>query len=231
MEPDADPEARIRDLERPLAERARASELGTQPYTTPTEVPVPAPSPYPPPLGPSPYYAPPQRVVHKNSHATALWLVPIVVGVVVVTAAIGAIVYFTSGSPDLPAPRPGISGGGGSIDVPTDIPSAPGIDSGEQVVTVGPGAATSLGGVDTRRTVQCDGGTVNISGVDNVVEVQGGCAAVLVSGVGNVVTVDTAATITASGMNNQVTYRSGTPEVSRSGTGNVVEQGPVGATP
>ncbi|MGE2832596.1 DUF3060 domain-containing protein [Mycobacterium sp. SMC-4] len=193
MEPDADPEARIRDLERPLAERAHVSELGY-----------------------SPYHAPPQRVVHKNSRAAAAWLIPSVVGVVVVTAAIAAIVFFTSRTAGFPtpAPPPGIAGGGGSV-----------LESGEQVVVVGPGAVTSLGGVQTRRTVQCDGGTVSVSGVGNVIDVLGPCTAVVVSGVENVLTVDTAQSINASGFDNRVTYRSGTPEVSTSGSGNVVEPG------
>ena len=34
MEPQDDPEARIRALERPLADTARATELGTTPYTS-----------------------------------------------------------------------------------------------------------------------------------------------------------------------------------------------------
>ncbi|MGD9620039.1 MAG: DUF3060 domain-containing protein [Mycolicibacterium sp.] len=64
MEPDGDPEARIRDLERPLADRARASELGTQPYGSgPLDTPPP---PYSwgasqygqPQHGPSPYDQP-----------------------------------------------------------------------------------------------------------------------------------------------------------------------------
>ncbi|UXA18865.1 DUF3060 domain-containing protein [Mycobacterium sp. SMC-4] len=237
MEPDVDPEARIRDLERPLADRARASELGTQPYASSAGVPVPPPPPSPSagyPAGGSPYYAPPQHVVRKNSHATALWLIPLSAGVVIVTAVIVGIIFVTSGSPSLPAPvaPPGIAGGGGSIDVPVipEVPAFPAIPenpfgAGEEIVTVGPGAVTSLGGVDTTRTVMCDGGTVSISGVRNVVDVQGACSTVVVSGLENVLTVDTAETIRASGLNNRVTYRNGAPEVSRSGSGNIVEQG------
>ncbi|MCV7367788.1 DUF3060 domain-containing protein [Mycolicibacterium duvalii] len=235
MEPDADPEARIRDLERPLAERARASELGTQPYPTSAGVPVPPPAPYPQSFGESPYYAPPQRVVHKRSASTALWLVPVVVGVVVVATAIVAVAFFVTSAPEVSAPRPGIAGGGGSIDAP-EVPAAPvapglGVDPGERLVTVGPGASVSLGGVESERTVRCDGGTVSVSGVRNVVDVQGPCAGIVVSGVDNIVTVETAETITASGLDNQITYRTGAPEVSRSGSRNIVEQRPVGGTP
>jgi len=37
MEPQDDPEARIRALEQPLADNARATELGTTPYTAPND--------------------------------------------------------------------------------------------------------------------------------------------------------------------------------------------------
>src|SRR5207248_3132994 len=47
MEPQDDPEARIRDLERPLADTARASEMGAT--QTPAGYPYPPGSPVPPP--------------------------------------------------------------------------------------------------------------------------------------------------------------------------------------
>ena len=95
MEPDGDPEARIRDLERPLAQQADASELGTRPYRpAPSfdgsgpqyrhqDVPGYAQQPpwsAPPPSGPqwgSPYYSPPQHVVRKSPRL--LWVVPLTV--------------------------------------------------------------------------------------------------------------------------------------------------------
>ncbi|MEZ0339931.1 DUF3060 domain-containing protein [Mycobacterium sp. pV006] len=212
MEPDADPEARIRDLERPLAERACASELGTQPY-----------QPMPPP-GPSPYFAPPQHVVRKRSPAAA-WILPLAIGVVAVTAAIGAVVYFTSTSISVPSSE--VAGGGGPIDGPAvpELPALPGFPSQDEIVSVGPGESTSIAGVQTRRTVRCDGGTVSVSGVENVVEVTGACGSITVSGMTNVVKVETARLVAASGFDNRVTYRDGTPEVITSGSGNVVEQG------
>lgn len=216
MEPDADPEARIRDLERPLAERARASELGTQPYQA---LPPPGSSPYP-----SPYFAPPQHVVRKRS-ATTAWILPLAIGAIAVSASIGAVVYFTSTS--ISVPSSDVAGGGGPIDGPAEpeLPALPDLPSDEAVVTVGPGESTSIAGVQTRRTVRCDGGTVTVSGMENVVEVTGACGAITVSGMTNVVRVETARTIAASGFDNRVTYRDGTPEVVTSGSGNVVEQG------
>jgi hypothetical protein len=51
MEPSGDPEARIRDLERPLADQAGASEVSTRAFEAPASpgasVKVPVPPPYP----------------------------------------------------------------------------------------------------------------------------------------------------------------------------------------
>ena len=247
MEPDGDPEARIRDLERPLADQAYANELGTQPYEAgPSEhVPV-APHPYntPPRPGPyqaapypqygspqfgSPYYSPPQRVVRKRS--PALWLLPMVVGIIVV-GAVGAVVFFNFSSFDVGPVRPAspdISGGGGSVDtsgapIPTPETPVP-LDPRGEVVTVGVGEIESFGGTEQRRTIVCDRGTVNISGMTNTVEIQGDCFSVSVSGMDNIVTIDSAGSITASGFDNKVTYRAGTPVISTSGNGNIIEQG------
>ena len=49
MEPHDDPEARIRALEQPLADNARATELGTTPYTAPNDAYLPPPLPPMPP--------------------------------------------------------------------------------------------------------------------------------------------------------------------------------------
>ncbi len=235
MEPDGDPEARIRDLERPLADRAYTNELRTQPYeaTPSADVPV-APYPYnaPPPPGAypqwgSPYYSPPQTVVHKRS--PALWLLPVIVGIVVIGAA-GAIFFFNFSS--FNTGSPGIAGGGGSVDTPdVDIPTpaAPPVvkpfDPSDDVVTVEAGDTLSLGGIEQHKTIVCNQGTVNISGMTNTVEVKGDCVSVSVSGMNNVITVESARSITASGFDNHVTYRSGVPEVSQSGSGNIIEQG------
>lgn len=223
MEPDGDPETRIRDLERPLADQAHASELGTRPYgaSSPTEVPVPVPSPQ---YG-SPYYSPPQRVVHKRPQ-TAVWLVPLIVVGVVGVGIMGLVAFFNLAGSGTDAPArpgsPGIAGGGGSVDAPR---AQPRLDPTDDVVTVAAGSSLSIGGIEQHRTVICDQGSVSVSGITNTVEIQGSCANVSVSGMDNIVTVDSAQTITASGFDNQVTYRDGNPEISKSGRGNTVEQG------
>ncbi|BBY73454.1 hypothetical protein MPRF_03530 [Mycolicibacterium parafortuitum] len=231
MEPDGDPEARIRDLERPLADRARANELGTQPYrpdsTPPTYRYVPPSEsqgtyPVPPPLPPvseypSPYYAAPQHVVHKK-HSVAVWLIPVALLVCVVTAAIGIAVYFNTGSPAVsgfPPPAPPAP--------PPQVPSP--IDATEQVITAGAGGLVSIGGVGKTQTIVCDQGTVSISGVDNTIEVAGHCALVNVSGVENHITVESSDVLNASGFDNRITFRDGDPEITTSGAGNVIERG------
>ncbi len=248
MEPDGDPEARIRDLERPLADRAYTNELGTQPYEAAPSADVPVPpfpnsappqpglyqgAPYPqygsPQFG-SPYYSPPQRVVRKRS--PALWLLPVVVGIVVV-GAVGAVLFvnfssFDIGSPARPA-SPGVSGGGGSVETPEVVVPTPEIpvpsDPADEVITVEAGDTHSLGGIEQHKTIVCNQGMVNISGMTNTIEVKGDCVSVSVSGMDNVVTVESARSIMASGFDNKVTYYSGAPEISQSGTGNVIEQG------
>lgn len=236
MEPHGDPEARIRDLERPLADQAGASELGTQPYTQPySEAPPTPTTAYAPPYGQqygtpqygSPYYAAPQRVVRKRSHTAALWLIPLVVVAFVGAGIAGVVLYANLGSPDsfTPNPAPPISGGGGAL----DTPRPPGVDKSpnptEETAVAEAGDVISIGGVEQNETIVCDQGSVNVSGVNNTIEIQGSCAAVTVSGVENIVTVDAATTISASGFDNRVRYRSGAPEITKSGTGNTVEQG------
>src|SRR6476660_7231890 len=63
MNPDDDPEARIRALEQPLADKARASELGSTPYTPPGEAYVPPPLPPMPPPAQGPYTPPGEAYV------------------------------------------------------------------------------------------------------------------------------------------------------------------------
>lgn len=244
MEPYGDPEARIRDLERPLADQAHSNELGTHAYEAPPPPTEPAPA-YqygtPPPAEPyptqqpygqygSPYYAAPQQVVHKRSQ-TAVWLIPLVVIAIIGAGVVAMVLFFSLGSP---GPSPTISGGGGQLDGPQvpdvpQIPPIPQIDppggATDEVITVEAGGSVSIGGVDKVQTIVCNDGTVNISGVQNSIEVQGSCAVIHVSGVENNVTIESSGSINTSGFDNRVTYRGGDPEISTSGTGNVVEQG------
>ncbi|WP_052765002.1 DUF3060 domain-containing protein [Mycolicibacterium obuense] len=222
MEPTGDPEARIRDLERPLADQASAGELGGSTVPVPPyPYPAPPPDPYATSGYQSPYYSAPQQVVHKRSNP-AVWLIPLIAGLVILGGIIGVVVYFVGG--DSVPGRPNVSGGGGTVAGPS-MPAVPGIGGGDQVLTVEAGGSLSIGGVDRTQTVICNQGTVSISGMNNTIEVQGSCAEVSVSGMENKLTVESAGSISVSGFDNRVTYRTGEPTTSQSGSGNVIERG------
>ncbi|MDY6997965.1 MAG: DUF3060 domain-containing protein [Actinomycetota bacterium] len=242
MESDGDPEARIRELERPLAEQASASELGTRPYEPAHESAAPASQPWaapydhtggrsappaPPPFG-SPYYAPPQHVVHKNTRV--LWLIPLAIFGAIMVGVLGLAVFFASGddgTPDYePVPPPTVAGGSGPVDGPgfdTGEPRVPIPKAADSADTVDAGQTLNIGGVEINRTVFCAGGSVHVSGMSNTVEIRGECGVVTVSGFENVVDVDSAQSLVASGFGNRLTYSTGAPEISNSGSGNTVE--------
>lgn len=217
MDPKDDPEARIRELERPLADAARASELGTgRPADPPPTLPwthgytFPPPPPGPP--APWPGYEPyPTPAPPRRSPGRAAWF--FVIGAVTAALIVGGLTaYLTFGesrstpteqTTDNDAPSPG------SL-VPTQVPA------GETVI---------VSGVGEHRAVECRDNTVIVSGIQNNLDITGHCTAVTVSGIQNVITVESAGTIGVSGFDNRVTYRTGAPEVSKSGQSNVVEPG------
>ncbi|OCB08960.1 hypothetical protein A5717_27315 [Mycolicibacterium porcinum] len=234
MDPKDDPEARIRELERPLAEAARTSELGagssatpppTQPWTYPNSFPPPPPGPPAPWPGYEPYPAPPQP--QRSAGNTHLFLV---FGGFVLFLVVGGLVtaYLTFSKTDT-----GDTGDTATGTV-TDSQSTtirqttvngipvPGSVAPTQVPA---GETVIVSGINEHRTVECQDHTVIVSGIQNELEITGHCTAVTVSGVENVITVESAETIGVSGFDNRVTYRTGEPEVSKSGQSNVVERG------
>nr|WP_194946058.1 DUF3060 domain-containing protein [Mycolicibacterium malmesburyense] len=235
MNPEDDPEARIRQLEQPLAGRG-AVELGTsQPpgndYQTsalPPPVYGPPNQPYP---SQSPYSAPPFGVSFPpgpTRSGAPFGLIFGLVGVVVViiVAGIGLLVWTVSSTTEGITGRPGISIATGDDDpragsvtigpsrgaptvvLPTRLPSD------EPKVAVAPaGGQYSVSGVQEDETVECNGANITVSGVNNRVTLLGHCLSVTVSGVENQVTIDSADQIGASGFDNQVIYHTGDPEV------------------
>jgi hypothetical protein len=205
MEPNDDPEARIRELERPLSDMARASELGTSQGLgyipqTPPPVPPPMPAPYQGTYTPPRYTAPPR----KASSGYRPWVVVLIafgVFALAIMSVLGAI-----------AGRMGTGGSGPHI-------------FGDSTMTVSPGGQVSVSGVDENKQIACNQGSVTVSGVRNVVTIRGNCAKVTVSGVSNQITMDSADLISASGMTNQITYHSGEPKIDNAGTNNSVQQG------
>jgi hypothetical protein len=226
MDPKDDPEARIRELERPLADAARSSELGTghsavppptRPWTHGNTFPPPPPGPPAPWPGYEPYPAPtpPQR---KTGNAPLLFMV----GVVTMMAVAGGVASFVMFSSD----------DSGSTDTFTDSRSTtrtvvsqlplPGPVAPTQVPA---GETVTVSGINGHRTLECRDNIVIVSGIENEVEITGHCAAITVSGVENVVIVESVDTIGVSGFDNRVTFYTGEPDVSKSGQSNVVEQG------
>lgn len=251
MEPDDDPEARIRELERPLKDVARTSELGAGKYggdyagtppTTPT-TPLPPPN-YGPPnygstnYGSTNYGAPPYGTssspgTSPKSGSRGWWVLVSVFAVLAMAIAGGVAVYLLSSAGQLisvPSSRSSTSGGGGGFDGTSAHPSSalpePETPSAQAPVPApAPGENVSVSGISETKTVACDNNSVDVSGISNTVTITGHCANLTVSGVQNVVTVDSADAINASGFDNRITFHDGTPQVDNSGGSNVVEQG------
>jgi hypothetical protein len=232
MEMQDDPEKRIRDLERPLAEAASASELGGMPQGGPT-YPPPPPGPVPPPMygyG-NPYAGPPTKPPSGNR----MWWILGTIIVVGVLALAGGIAAFAAqqlsgvrsiiSSPSLstgpattsprmttrsPRPSAGATTPPGSS-APSTLPAQ--------------GAPLEVSGINENKTIACNDSVVTVSGISNTIVITGHCASLTVSGMQNAITVDAADAIDASGMNNHVTFHSGAPKISNSGVDNVVAQG------
>lgn len=252
MESHDDPEARIRDLERTLTDRTRASELGTQPsgtaadpatrpYTDPYPPPPPMTGPLPPMPPPAgygpPYPGPPHPAPARSAGSghRGVWLIAAGIFVVAIGSAVAGVISFTStvsdvasvfdpGSSD-PTAVPSID-----IQIPPMWTSVPDINVPGNAVPTEPTVATSgqqisISGIGEQRTVLCDGGSISVSGVDNTVEITGNCLGLSVSGVRNTITVESLGVIGVSGFDNKVTYRDGAPEITQSGTGNSIERG------
>ncbi|MGH3638955.1 MAG: DUF3060 domain-containing protein [Mycobacterium sp.] len=231
-----DPEARIRELERSLSDRASeltqsSSESGAGHGGQFVNAP-PAPQP--------PYMAPPSShglpfppVPVASSGGTGRgWLVFAVLGAVMVAIVAGVVIFvsnvFSSVSSviDTFDGSPTASGGGGPFGTPSggaDRPPAP--TAAPTVELAPPGGDVSVAGVGGNKTIACRDTDVNVSGVSNTIVLTGHCRTVTVSGVQNTVTIDAAETISASGFENRVTFLTGTPEIQNSGGSNVVEQG------
>ncbi|MCV7331338.1 DUF3060 domain-containing protein [Mycobacterium cookii] len=237
MTSDDDPEARIRELEQPLADTARASEaVGNQPpskWAAPSG-PV-APPPPPPYSGGGPALAPPPpplpytgsmfgQAPQPSSNNRVWWIVAavFVIGMIALPVAIlfftahqvshsGLTTLFPTPSfvPDRPSPSIAVT-----PTAPAAAPSVP--PSGETL---------SISGINENRTIACNQNTVSISGVGNTVVITGHCTSLSVSGVQNKITVEAVDSIEASGFSNQITYRKGSPHIEQSGEGNVVHQG------
>lgn len=233
MKPEDDPEARIRELERPLSDTARASELGSA--QTPGGYPYP-PGPAAPPLPPPPPFNygtsfPPSAP--RTFNRLRLWIILAAVLVPVAITVVAGIIgnnaghQFSRGLTTL-SPAPSVS----PSTVPNSLPNTQTQTPGAGPSTAPPskplppvGGNLSAAGINESQTIACNDSIVNVSGISNTVVITGHCKSLDVSGVQNKVTVDAVDTIEASGFNNQITYHTGSPSIDKSGDGNVVQQG------
>ncbi|SPM33258.1 membrane protein [Mycobacterium rhizamassiliense] len=254
MESQDDPEKRIRDLERPLADTARASELGADfsrippgAHAYPPSPPGPVP-PAPPPQygGPPQYGAPPPYSYGGSPYSTSSpnpgggnrmwWIVGtiIVVGVLALAGGIAAYAshqlsgvrsIINSSTPTSTAPV--TTTPRTTSRSPRPSTSGPSTRSASPSTSPAPaaGAPLDISGIEENKTVACNDNVVTVSGISNTIVITGHCTSLTVSGMKNSVTVDASDSIDASGMNNRVTFHSGAPKVSNSGVDNVVAQG------
>lgn len=202
MEPQGDPEARIRDLERPLSDIARNSELGGDAYVSSHGPPTPW-----------------ADAGHSRPYA-----VPVAIAVLALVIAGGVSVYlFTKSATSSSDDRSQISGDGATpSDWPADRPSA---GAEEIVPPSGTAVTATVAGIGENKTIACDQTTLSISGIENTVTVTGHCTSLSVSGVDNVVNVASADSIVVSGFDNRIEFHAGEPEISASGSGNTVDRG------
>ena len=247
MNPEDDPEARIRQLEQPLADTARASELGggPPPGGPPGGYAYPPP---PPPLSPPPYggynapygdYSPPYPgAIPRSSRGNRVFWILAGVFVVLMLVVFGGIAVFVANrvhqATDVLSPTPSTSV---FVSTPRSTPRTPAPSTTRtRTPTAGPstsptsplpppGGNLTIAGINENKTVACNDNSVTVSGVSNTIVITGHCTKLTVSGMQNAVTVDAADSIDASGFNNQVTYHSGSPKISKSGDGNVIQQG------
>jgi hypothetical protein len=222
MRPEDDPEARIRDLERPLNDVARNSELGVGAHDATHGYVAPASESYPPPLpGAYPQTAPwdaqfpPMSPMSSPARGRAQRM-PVVIAVLSVVIAGGVSLYLSTKSVPSDLGNPDIAGGGATL---TGSPPA-----GPETPPPGAGVAITVAGIGQHRTIDCNETVLSISGMDNTVTVTGHCASLSVSGMDNTVTVDSAASIGVSGFDNRIVFHVGEPQISNSGSDNTVDR-------
>jgi Protein of unknown function (DUF3060) len=242
MKSEDDPEARIRELEQPLTDAARASEAGGNPppskWSPPTGPPMaPPPGPAMPPTPGPPIPQPPPLPYDlfpsssQYSRGNRIWWIVAGVFVIGMIALPAGIFLFTAHQ----VSRSGITTFSPipSISTASPTPSGAMTQTNAAVpstsLTAAPaapkGGNLSVAGINENRTIACNDSIVSVSGVSNTVVITGHCASLSVSGVQNKVTVQAADSIEASGFNNEITYLAGSPQIDQSGQGNAVQKG------
>jgi hypothetical protein len=235
-----DPEERIRELERPLADNARASESGQAqppagyPYSYGSPGQAAPPPPPPPPPSPWTYGGPLSGPPPKSPSGNRTWWILGTVIVVGFLALAGGIAAFAahqlSGVRSIISSPPTIPTITGTYGPPSTTSRSPGpsrtrTSTPSTSPIAPPGGRLSVSGINENRTIACNDNIVSVSGVSNTVVITGHCTSLTVSGVQNAITVDAVDSIDASGFDNKITYHTGTPKISNAGGSNVVQQG------
>ncbi|OBG28081.1 DUF3060 domain-containing protein [Mycobacterium sp. E3198] len=201
-----DPEKRIRELERRLADAKggprenvpAAGEVGPVPDAW-----VPPPSSVNP-----PNYELLRRQMNRRRRLSSMWGILLVPGILLV-----AILVFHPYRVEKHAPPA------------TTLPGAEPTADLSGALTVAPGGNLTQEPSSATFTVFCDRAELTIGGNGNSAYVAGHCAHLIVKGSGNKVVADNADAIDTDGSANQVTYHSGAPQISVGGTDNIVRKG------
>jgi hypothetical protein len=213
MDQPDDPEARIRDLERPLTDPAPAAELPASDVSGDG-----CPRSMPPVIQGGPSSSTPPRPWGMRSR----WgrLVSILICLVIAWLSLvrlidnlGRLVGGShSSTPHFgPAWVPSHSN---LPDIPT--PSSTASD------TATPYDPVRVTGTNVSQTISCDSNGVTISGSSNTITVKGHCTWLWVPGDRNVVTVDTADDIDVVGSHNDITYTTGQPKTENTGESSTI---------
>jgi hypothetical protein len=217
---DDDPEKRIRELERGLAEHYPAIETPVSEAPADTSWAAPPPAVPPPVFTPPPVPMPPMQygtgiggpapglygrgrgsvVWQRRSPAFRFVWILVAFWAVMVPVGIGLSWFMSRGNSSM-------------------NPFAP------STLTVSKGGSLSVGGNNQTKSIECNDGSVNLSGNNGSFTVTGHCAVVGVSGNNTHVTVDTADIINAGGINTVTIYHHGEPKVTKSGINVSVSSG------
>jgi hypothetical protein len=165
MDPQDDPEARIKALEQPLADNARATELGATPYTGKgTYLPPPVPPVPPmPPQAPGPGYGAPWAPPPQKTSAGIPWVVLGIGAAVFMAVAAGVGVYISSKStrnfPLINIPNISVPS---FPSIPSIQPNVPGGGPANTVTPGPPGGQLSVSGISENKTLTCNNSQVSI---------------------------------------------------------------------
>jgi hypothetical protein len=232
MDDQDDPEKRIAELERQLAERSPIVELGHQGATVTTSPQTPpAPLQSPPTPASSPPYGPgtgsqygmaggAEFLQWKRRRPWRRWRLVWILAIfwLVIPLANGMGLFLTH------LRHHSASSSMNSITVSPTVSSFR-TQPSPSGMTVGPGGVLSASGNAETRTIACNDGTLQLSGNSNTFTVTGHCRKVEVSGNYTHVTVDSADSIDAGGIYTVTVYHWGAPKITESGIGVTVNQG------